>query len=591
VIKNSSGGRIKNSAIETVRIWNTHIEKEIHLKKIRINMLLSKTVLIDIHNKNLTFYKKLGYDVRIGGILEMDVCDLPTGSHIKVITKCDYCDVEKNLSYKNYNKNIKIGNKYACSQKCSYIKKSEILMKEQGIENIFQSEEIKEKIKSNNIEKYGVEHPMMLIETQEKVKKTNIEKYGVDNYAKTDEWKSKVKRTSDKKYGGIGFQSKQLLKKISNTNLERYGYEIPSQSDIIKDKIKKSNIKIYGKYHMNVSEKFRKCNFKVAQHTHYIKFNENNCLSIFKCDNGEEHTFQISSDLFSSRINNNIRLCTICNEINTLESHKENELKEFIESFNIITEKRRFDKKEIDIYIPDMNIGFEFNGVYWHSTEYKDKNYHLNKTEYFKSIGIRTIHIWEDDWDNKKDIIKSQIKNLLNLSKGIGARKCDIREVTNSEANKFYNNNHIQGSYNGIKKSIGLYYKEELVCLMSFDNFEGRIKMDNNSWNLSRYCSKLNHNIQGGASKILKYFTKNYKPERIISYADNDWSEGGLYKKLGFKEINKSKPDYKYIVNGKRVHKSGFRKSITGISESKLNIPRIYDTGKLKYEILLQSGN
>jgi hypothetical protein len=75
-----------------------------------------------------------------------------------------------------------------------------------------------------------------------------------------------------------------------------------------------------------------------------------------------------------------------------------------------------------------------------------------------------------------------------------------------------------------------------------------------------------------------------YKPERVISYVDRDWSIGNMYNKLGFEMVNISKPDYKYVVGQKRVHKTRYSKSKTGISESKLDINRIYDCGKIKYE-------
>jgi hypothetical protein len=106
--------------------------------------------------------------------------------------------------------------------------------------------------------------------------------------------------------------------------------------------------------------------------------------------------------------------------------------------------------------------------------------------------------------------------------------------------------NHIQG-YIRSKHKIGLFYNNVLVSLMTFDNLEGRKKMDDNEWNLSRFCSKLNTNVIGGADKLLKYFIKKYKCERLISFADLDWSDGNLYYKLGFELVNTLKPDYKYI--------------------------------------------
>ena len=238
--------------------------------------------------------------------------------------------------------------------------------------------------------------------------------------------------------------------------------------------------------------------------------------------------------------------------------------------------------------MPDLNLGFEFNGLYWHSDKYKENNYHLNKTKYFKEKGIRIIHIFEDDWYLKQDIICSQIKNLLGLTETkIFARKCHVKEIKSSE---FLDKNHIQGNVKSNIK-LGLFYNDELVSLMTFDNFEGRKKMEEGGWNLSRFCNKINCNVIGGASKLLNYFIKTYKPLRIISYADRIWSEGNLYYQLGFKLVNETKPDYKYIIDGVKKHKSGFKKSklntlLTESQEMKnKGINKIYDCGKLKFEI------
>jgi hypothetical protein len=120
---------------------------------------------------------------------------------------------------------------------------------------------------------------------------------------------------------------------------------------------------------------------------------------------------------------------------------------------------------------------------------------------------------------------------------------------------------------------------------MTLDHYEGRNKMEDGGWNINRFCNKVNYSVIGGASKLLKYFINNYDVKRVISYADRDWSEGNLYEKLGFDKVNESKPDYKYIFEGKRVHKSRFRKSKTGISENKLKILKIFDCGKIKWEL------
>ena len=94
------------------------------------------------------------------------------------------------------------------------------------------------------------------------------------------------------------------------------------------------------------------------------------------------------------------------------------------------------DGKEIDIYIPEIKLGIEFNGLYWHSEEGgKDSKYHLNKTELCESNGIKLIHIFEDEWLYKKNIVKSRLKNILGLTENkIYARKCEIKEISSRDS-------------------------------------------------------------------------------------------------------------------------------------------------------------
>ena len=452
-----------------------------------------------------------------------------------------------------------------------------------SVENTFQFEVFKEKIKQTNLERYGVEHPMLLDSLKEKIKQTNLENYGVEFALQSDIVKERAKQTNLDRYGVHHPMLLDSIKeKLKSTNLEKYGFEHALQCDDFKEKLRQTNINKYGTEFPTRSELIRKKNFEIANHPDYIKYVDKK-ISLFKCHKG--HNFEINSDNFSSRNNNNISICTICNPISESNSIKQKELYEFVNmnyNGNIIDSHK--DKYEIDVYLPELKLGFEFNGIYWHSDIYKDKNYHINKTNYFKDKDIRIIHIWEDDWTFKQDIVKSQVKNLLGFSDRIWARKCQIKEVDTKEAKLFLNNNHIQGFVNSNIK-IGLYYNQELVSIMTFDKFEGRKKLTDLEWNLNRFCNKIGYSIIGGASKLLKYFINKYSPNRIISYADKDWSIGNLYEKLGFIIINESVPDYKYLVDKKRIHKSRFKKSKTGISESNLNIPKIWDCGKIKFEL------
>ena len=92
-------------------------------------------------------------------------------------------------------------------------------------------------------------------------------------------------------------------------------------------------------------------------------------MNTFKCIHG--HNFEISTDNYYGRLNNNITLCTVCNPIGDTRSIKENELFEFIKSNydGVIIQSYR-DIYEIDIYLPNLKLGFEFNGLYYHSNKF-----------------------------------------------------------------------------------------------------------------------------------------------------------------------------------------------------------------------------
>lgn len=577
-------------------------------------MIISKTIIINKPTgKYFKYYKNLGYDVSKEKI-EIDINHLSLGSKYKIEVKCNYCGVVKKIDYNSYNKSTNKRNLPYCCKKCGSIKHKEIFLENNGVENPFQLDSVKEKIKETCLEKYGVDSFTKTDEYIEKSKKTSLENWGVENPSQSEEIKEKKKETLKKNYGVESpLKSEEIKNKLKKTNLDKYGVEYIFQNINIRENIKRKNLEKFGveyhtmtekwkskmksvyfdKYgsHPTKNETFREENHKLANDVNYIKY-IGNSISLFKCDRDKEHEFEILYDNYKSRKLNKSPLCTVCNPIGDSQSIKEKEFYNFINSIyngDIIQSYR--DGLEIDVYLPDLNLGFEFNGLYWHSEECKDKFYHINKTKHFKERVIRIIHIWEDDWDNKRPILESQIKNWLGLTPNkVFARKCEVIEIEDSKiVSKFLEENHIQGRV-GSNLKLGLYYNDELVSLMTFDHYEGRNKMNKNEWNINRFCNKLNHNIIGGASKLFKHFIKNYEVKRVISYSDSDWSLGFLYEKLGFEKINEGNPDYKYILNGSRIHKSKFRKSRldTNLSESvymkKSQIYKIWDCGKIKFE-------
>ena len=489
-------------------------------------------------------------------------------NNLKSIPKCINCenDVKFIKFYKGYRK--------YCSKSCSAIDThKDVNIKNARLTNMlscnYDKDLRKEMTEKSNITKSNFDSTKRN-EINQKRGNTNFEKYGVYFISQSDDIKNKIK----------------------NKFIEKYGVSNPLKLDKFKNKYKETCLLKYGVDHYSKTTHYREKMmkyFKICNDSHYIE-SIGNSIYKFKCD--KDHCFEINSDNYLQRTKSNNILCTICYPIGDQKSIKEIEVFNFIEGNyggELISGYR--DNLEIDIYLPDLKLGFEFNGLYYHSDKFTDVGYHINKTNYFSDKNIRVIHIWEDDWVFKKDIVKSQILNMIGLTNNrIFGRKCKVKEVDVKESREFLDNNHIQGFVKSVKK-IGLYYDDELVSLMIFDQFEGRNHMEEGGWNLSRFCNKLNTNVIGGASKLLNYFIKTYNPSRIVSYADQDWSKGDLYYKLGFENVNQSPPDYKYIIKGKRVHKSNFKKSIlkTELTESKqmeLNgVNKIWDCGKIKFQI------
>ena len=395
---------------------------------------------------------------------------------------------------------------------------------------------------------------------------------------------NKIQKKLNEKFNGSYFLTDDFKRKSEETMLCRYGVKNAMLSHDLK--YKRSN---------NINERF------------LVSFNELNILHVngdnirIICDKcGKEYT--ITRGLLWNRKYLHSTYCLHCNPYKSNDSSYANEILEYLISNNLLIEKNNrkiLNGKELDIFIPKYNVAIEFDGLYWHSELFKDKNYHLNKTLECNNKGIKLIHIFEDEWIYKKNIVKSRLKNILGLNtEKIFARKCDIKIIDNEVCKSFLINNHIQGDVSSQIK-LGLYYYNELVSLMTFNN--GRIIMSGkpNEYELTRFCNKLNTNVIGGASKLLKHFINNYKPKNIISYADMRWSNGDLYEKLGFTFIHNSIPNYWYVIGNTRQYRFNYRKSCLikqGFDSNKTehqimlerNIYRIYDCGTKRYELFLK---
>ena len=228
---------------------------------------------------------------------------------------------------------------------------------------------IKDKTKQTCLNKYGVEYISQLDEIKEKKKKTNLEKYGVEYYFQTEDKKIKEKETNLKKYGvEYASQSEIVKNKIRETTLKKYGVEYVFQCDKVKEKIVQTRIKRYGVVYPSTSK-------------------------------SEKELLAYISEIYGGVI--------VANDYVAL------------------------DGREIDIFLPELSIGFEYNGDYWHMNpnKYSEDAYnsvtHLTaketwdkdnaKIELAKAKGIKIVVIWESEWKRCKAAVCENIKKIINI--------------------------------------------------------------------------------------------------------------------------------------------------------------------------------
>jgi hypothetical protein len=237
-------------------------------------------------------------------------------------------------------------------------------------------------------------------------------------------------------------------------------------------------------------------------------------------------------------------------DVNAGVSAMELQLAEFVKSFGyevIQRSKSVIPPYEIDIYIPEKKLAIEFNGDYWHSSEFKEYNYHQKKTIECIKNGVHLIHIFEYEWldTNKKEKILNYIRYKLSKSSIVYGRSTEIHEVSSEEASTFCDKYHMQGGVN-CTVNIGCFYNSELIGVMTF----GKPRFDSNAeYELIRLCWLPNYNIVGGTEKLFKYFVTKYKPDSIISYCDLTKFTGNSYLRLGFKTKSEwlTKPNYVWV--------------------------------------------
>jgi len=226
----------------------------------------------------------------------------------------------------------------------------------------------------------------------------------------------------------------------------------------------------------------------------------------------------------------------LCYSCYPKESRGQIEVYEFVKSICedvILSDRKQLEHFELDVYVPNKKYGIEYNGLYWHSEKLnKNKEYHLEKTNAANDKGIRLFHLYEDEWKNKQDIVKSIIKNALGVSHNkIGARSCVIKNLNSKEKKEFFDKNHLDGDTRS-KIAYGLYFNNKLVSAISLR------KPFHAKWStyleIARFCCLLDHNVVGSLGKLTNHVIRMHHTP-LLSYIDKRFGgEGKAYLKSGW---------------------------------------------------------
>jgi very-short-patch-repair endonuclease len=361
--------------------------------------------------------------------------------------------------------------------------------------------------------------------------------------------------------------------KARATNQKKYGVDYIFQIPEFQEKLQIEKMNKYGSLYVN-SDKLRATNQK--------KY-------------GVDYIFQIPE--FQEKIRQ-LKYLKYKQGIITWSGTKSKDEKDLIGWLNSLSNfkfkgnRTLLGQYEIDAYCPELKLGIEYCGLYWHSERVKPNDYHYKKYQLCKNQGVRLITIFEDEWKLRTEQVKDFIKATIGLYDiRIPARKCEFKKVCKSDAISFLKDSHIQGAPHSIIDAYGLFYRNDLVGVVTY----AKHHRNGNEIVLNRLSFKRGVQIIGGASKLFK----NSPHQNIITWSDNRWSTGKLYEQNGFKLDGILGPDYSYVLNDNkytRRSKQSSQKKILDIPKEisehqwHLNqgIYRIYDCGKIRWR---RNGN
>ena len=293
------------------------------------------------------------------------------------------------------------------------------IIKDYGIEKTEEQRKADRSAKYHKtcIEKYGVPCHLLNENIKEQIKNTVQERYGVDTIMKSDIVKKKCRKTNKERYGfECSLQNKDVRNKCIETCRKNYGvdYYVQTQesqkhiNDVLKSKYGANSI---SQLHIP-KDKLEILNDKDK----FVSFLDSIPKKSMKKSEICE-TLGIGLAQFNVRL----RKWNLNNyHFHRNESKYEIEVAKILDSWNVkyYRNYRKLIRNpdtnlplEVDFYLYEKSVAIEFNGIVWHDKLNPVRE--NKKTSLCADLGVKLIHIWEDDWNLDKDSIISNLKDLI----------------------------------------------------------------------------------------------------------------------------------------------------------------------------------
>lgn len=498
--------------------------------------------------------------------------------------------------------------------------------------------------------KYGTFHPKDQIS---KVKKTKLERHGNENYVNVEKMQQtiaqciaknpnyyydreqKAKQTkvanghdpnwnNRKKFketlDGFSDEKKQQIKdKRRQTCLDEYGVESVAKLDCVIEQRKQTSLERYGKTSFLATDecKQKAIMSKKEDAWEYFCSSHTKISPMFtkeefvQCQSNERKMWKWKCDacgheFLATWIGWPTRKCPKCFPKNFMGM--QTEVEDFIKSICNEHDVQRNTRailsnaKELDIYVKDLNIAIEFNGLFWHNSDlgaYQRKPlpmmYHYGKSVECQEKGIQLVHIFEDEWHYNTKLCKSKLKKLICPSSmmHIDGCKCEVMHNIDSIIKHKMLSKYAFFENDGSSIAYGLVHNNHLVAMLTLSKTRNNKQYE---WQILNYVEVNSFIVDNGLKVLVDEFCKDYSPHSICMYASFDWATKDTYAEaLDFKELLKPRLFWT-TSDQRRIHdtsitKANVRDTLQKYDESKSFLQnmndnkhyRIYDSGVLLF--------